>query len=147
MKTLSQDMATLSAYEKIWRLKLSHAKTMTAAFHLHNRQAKRELKVYANASKRIAGSGWGAGVKTLCTAALSLAYSTAEYYAPVWCRSAHTLLVDSVLNDALSIVIGCLRPTPTEHPPVLLSIQPAKPRRLGRHSPWPSVATWTQTIF
>ena len=47
-ETLSQDMATLSAYLKTWRLKLSHDNTMTAAFHLHNREAKRELKIYAN---------------------------------------------------------------------------------------------------
>ena len=47
-ETLSQDMATLSAYLKTWRLKLSHGKTVTVAFHLHRREAKRELKVYAN---------------------------------------------------------------------------------------------------
>ena len=35
-ETLSQDMATLSAYFKTWRLKLSCAKTVTAAFLLHN---------------------------------------------------------------------------------------------------------------
>ena len=47
-RTLSEDMNTLSAYLQTWRLKLSHAKTVTAAFHLHNRQAKRELRVYNN---------------------------------------------------------------------------------------------------
>ena len=46
--TLSQDMSTLSAYLHTWRLKLSHTKTVTAAFHLNNREAKRELKVYNN---------------------------------------------------------------------------------------------------
>ena len=45
---LSQDMSTLSAYLQTWRLKLSHTKTVTAAFHLNNREAKRELKVYNN---------------------------------------------------------------------------------------------------
>ena len=62
---------------------------------------------------------------------MSPVYSTAEYCAPVWCRSAHTRLIDSVLNDALRIVIGCLRPTPTDHLPVLSGIQPAELRRLG----------------
>ena len=38
-KTLSQDMSTLSAYLQTWRLKLSHNKTVTAAFHLNNREA------------------------------------------------------------------------------------------------------------
>ena len=46
--TLSQDMSTLSAYLQTWRLKLSHTKTVTAAFHLNNREAKRELNVYNN---------------------------------------------------------------------------------------------------
>ena len=46
--TLSQDMCTLSAYLQTWRLKLSHTKTVTAAFNLNNREAKRELKVYNN---------------------------------------------------------------------------------------------------
>ena len=77
------------------------------------------------------GSGWGAGAKTLRIATLSLVYSTAEYCAPVWCRSAHTRLIDSVLNDALRIVTGCLHPTPTDHLPVLSGIQPAELRRMG----------------
>ena len=76
------------------------------------------------------GSGWGAGVKTLCIATLSLVYSAAEYCTPVWCRSAHTCIIDSVLNDALRIVTGCLCPTPTDHLHVLSGIQPAELRRL-----------------
>ena len=168
--TLSQDMSTLSAYLQTWRLKLSHTKTVTTAFHLNNREAKRELKVYNNSRllpfcptptylgvkldrsltfrhhlvalrkklssrvtllRRLVGSGWGAGAKTLRIATLSLVYSTAEYCAPVWCRSAHTRLIDSVLNDALRMVTGCLRLTPTDHLPVLSGIQPAELRRLG----------------
>ena len=46
--TLSQDMTTLSAYLQTGRLKLSNMKTVTAAFHLNNREAKRELNVYNN---------------------------------------------------------------------------------------------------
>ena len=77
------------------------------------------------------GSGWGEGAKTLRIATLSLVYSTAEYCAPVWCRSAHTRLIDNVLNGALRIVTGYLRPTPTDHLPVLSGIQPAELRRMG----------------
>ena len=77
------------------------------------------------------GSGWGAGAKTLRIATLCLVYSTAEYCAPVWCRSAHFRLIDSVLNDTLRIVTGCLRPTPTDHLPILSGIQPAELRRMG----------------
>ena len=36
--TLSQDMSTLSVYLQTWRLKLSHNKTVKAAFHLNNRE-------------------------------------------------------------------------------------------------------------
>ena len=163
-------MSTLSAYLQTWRLKLSHTKTVTAAFYLNNREAKRELKVYSNGRllpfcptpiylgvkldrlltfrhhlvvlrkklsshvtllRRLVGSGWGAGAKTLRIATLSLVYSTAEYCAPVWCRSAYTRLIDSVLNDALSIVTGCLRPTSTGRLPIFSGIQPAELRRLG----------------
>ena len=168
--TLSQDMSTLSSYLQTWRLKLSHTKTVTAAFYLNNREAKRELKIYNNDRllpfcptptylgvkleklltfchhlvalrkklssrvtllRRLVGSGWGAGAKTLRIAALSLVYLTAEYCAPVWCRSAHTRLIDNVLNDALRIVTGCLRPTPTDHLLILSDIQPAELRRMG----------------
>ena len=151
-------------------MKLSHTKTVTAAFHLNNREAKHELKVYNNDRllsfcpiltcfgvkldksltfryhlvalrkklslritllRRFVGSGWGAGAKTLRIATLSLVYSTAEQCAPVWCRSAHTRLIDSALNDALRIVTGCLRPTPMDHLPVLSGIQPAELHRMG----------------
>ena len=47
-RTLSEDMTTLSAYFQTWQPKLSHAKAVTAAFHLHNRETKRELKVENN---------------------------------------------------------------------------------------------------
>ena len=146
---------------------LSHTKTVTAAFHLNNREAKRELKVYNNGRllpfcptptylgvkldwtsltfrhhlvalrkklssrvtllRRLVGSGWGASAKTLRTAVLSLVYSTAEYCAAIWCRSAYTRLV---LNDALHRVTRCLRPTPTDHLPMVSNIQPAEFCRL-----------------
>ena len=77
------------------------------------------------------GSGWGAGAKTLCTATLSLVYSAAEYCAPVWCHSAHTRLIDSVLNNVMSMVTGCLRPTPMDHLPVVSGIQPAELCQMG----------------
>ena len=46
--TLSQDMSTLLAYLQTGRLKLIYTKTVTAAFHLNNQEAKRELKVFNN---------------------------------------------------------------------------------------------------
>ena len=76
--------------------------------------------------RRFVGSGWDTGAKTLRIAALSLVHSTAEYCAPVWCHSAHTRLIDNVLNNILLIVTESLRPTPTDHLPVLSGIQPAE---------------------
>ena len=79
----------------------------------------------------LSGSGWGAGETTLRTATLALVHSTVEYYAPVWCRSAHTRLIDHAIKDALRIVTGCLRPTPADNLPILAGIQPAEARRIG----------------
>jgi len=58
-------------------------------------------------------------------------HSTAEYCAPVWCRSVHTRLIDPAVNDALRIVTGCLRLTPADNLPILAGIQPAELRRHG----------------
>ena len=45
---LTKDMATEGEYLQTWKLKLSTTKTMSAAFHLKNKEAKRELKVKYN---------------------------------------------------------------------------------------------------
>jgi len=79
----------------------------------------------------LAGFGWGAGATTLRTATLVLVHSTAEYCAHVWCRSAHTCLIDSVINDALRTETGYLRPRPTENLLILAGIQPAEFRHDG----------------
>ena len=113
-------------YAMIW-VKLDRSLT----FRHHLVALRKKISSCVTLLRRLVGSGWGAGTKTLRIATLSLVYSTAEYCAPVWCRSAHTRLIDSVLNDALRIVTGCLRPTPTDHLPILSSIQPAELRRMG----------------
>ena len=92
---------------------------------------RKKLSLRVTLLRRLVGSGWGAGAKTLRIATLSLVYSAAEYSTPVWCRSAHTCLIDSVLNDALHMVTGCLRPTPTDHLPVLSGIKPVELCRMG----------------
>ena len=80
--------------------------------------------------RRFAGSGWGAGAKTLCISALSLVYFTAVYCAPACCRSTHTRLIDNILNDAFRIVTRCSHPPSPEDLPFLAGIQPAELRRL-----------------
>ena len=92
---------------------------------------RKKLSSRVTLLRQLVGSGWGAGTKTLRIATLSLVYLTAEYCAPVWCLNAYTRLIDSVLNDALRIVTGYLRPTPTDHLPVLSGNQPAELRRMG----------------
>ena len=100
-------------------------------FRHHLVALRKKLSSRITLLRRLVTSGWGAGAKTLRIATLSLVYSAAEYCAPVWCRSAHTRLIDSVLNDALRIVTRCLHPTPTDYLPVLSGIQPAELRRMG----------------
>ena len=183
--TLSQDMSTLSAYLQIWRLELSHTKTVTAAFHLNTREAKRELKVYNNDRllpfcpiptylgvkldrsltfrhhlvavrkklsscvtllRLLGGSGWGAGAKKLRIAILSLVYSAAEYCAPVWCRSAHTRLIDGVLNDALGMLLYAY--VPLQRTTYLYS-QASSQMSFAEwepHTPWLTVDLWTPII-
>ena len=99
-------------------------------FRHHLEALRKKLSTRVALLRRLEGSGWDAGAKTLCISALSLVYSTAEYCVPVWCRSTHTRLIDSILN-VLRIVTGWLRPTPTEDLPVLAGIQPAELRRSG----------------
>ena len=101
----------------------------------HHLALRKKLFPRVTLLRRLVGSGWVAGAKTLRIATLSLVYSIAEYCAPVWCRSAHTRLIDSVLNDALRIVIGCLRPT------YLYSQAPSQLSFADweRHSPWLTV--------
>ena len=72
----------------------------------HNLEAlSKKLSTRVALLRRLAGSGWSAGPKTLCISAFSLVYSTTEYCAPVWCRSTHTCLIDSILNDALALAL------------------------------------------
>jgi len=167
---LSKDIETVGECLQTWKLMLSTTKAVLAAFHLNNKEAKRELEVNFNKEtlpfcskptqlgvnldrtltyrrhvksfrknltsriallRRLAGYGWGTGATTLRTATLALVHLTADYCAPVLCRSAHTHLIHPAINDALRTVTGCMRPTPAENLPNLAGIQPAELRRKG----------------
>ena len=65
----------------------------------------------------------------LRTATLAFVHSTAEYCAPVWCRSAHNRLMDKPINDTLRKVTACLRSIPADNLFVLAGIQPTELRR------------------
>ena len=45
---LNKDMTILVDYLQKWRLQLSIGKTVSAAYHLNNREAKRELDVFVD---------------------------------------------------------------------------------------------------
>ena len=100
-------------------------------FRKHLLATRKKLNTRVSLLRRLVGSGWGAGARTLRTAALALVYSTAEYCAPVWARSAHSKQLDVPINEALRVITGCLRPTPVELLPILAGIQPAELRRQG----------------
>jgi len=91
-------------------------------YRRHLESLRKKLTSRVALLRRLAGSGWGAGATTLRIATLALVHSTTEYCAPVWCRSAHTRLIDPAINDALRIVTRCLRPTPADNLPILAGI-------------------------
>ena len=126
--TLSQDMTALSVYLQTWRLKLSHTKTVTTACHLNNREAKRELKIFNN-GKLLPYCPTPTYLGVKLDRSLTFRHHLEALRKKL--SSAHTRLIDSVLNDALCIVTGCLRPTPTDYLPILAGIQPAELRRRG----------------
>jgi len=100
-------------------------------YRRHLESLRKKLTSRVALLRRLSGSGWGAGATTLRTATLALVHSTAEYCIPVWCRSAHTRLIDPAIHDPLRIVTGCLRPTPADNLPILPGIQPAELRCKG----------------
>jgi hypothetical protein len=102
-------------------------RSLTYRAHLSKLAAK--VKTRNNLLNRLAGSTWGAGANTLRSTALALSYSTAEYCAPVWARSAHTNMVDVQLNCTMRTISGTIRSTPLPWLSVLCNIAPAHIRR------------------
>lgn len=102
-------------------------RTLTFRQHLENLSAKTSARVAL--IRRLAGTTWGASTKTLRTSTQALVFSSAEYCAPVWCRSSHTNKLDTALNNALRTVSGCLRATPVNQLPILAGIAPPTLRR------------------
>ena len=101
----------------------------TLPYRDHLTALRRKVMARFALIRRLAGTSWGASIPTLRTSTLALVYAPAEYCAPVWCRSAHTRLVDVSLNAALRTITGCLRSTQVEQLPVLAEIAPPALRR------------------
>ena len=92
-------------------------------------QTKMKVATRNNLLKKLANSRWGTNARTIRTTALALCYSTAEYAAPVWERSAYAHLLNPELNQACRAITGCLRPTNVENLYLLAGIAPPKIRR------------------
>lgn len=90
-----------------------------------------------NLIRKLVGTNWGANGNVLRTSVLSLVYSTAEYAAPVWYKSAHTNKVDVELNIAMRTITGAVDSTPLPWLHVNSNIAPPHLRRnLAAHNQW-----------
>ena len=101
--------------------------TLTFRQHLEKMSAKTTSLV--SLIRRLAGTTWGAAMKTLRISTQALVFSTAENCAPVWCRSPHTKKLGVVLNNSLRTVSESLHATLVNHLPILSGISRAVLRR------------------
>ena len=102
-------------------------RTLSYKTHIHN--TKMKVATRNNLLKKLANSRWGTNARTIRTTAVALCYSTAEYAAPVWERSAYAHLLNPELNQACRAITGCLRPTNVENLYLLAGIAPPEIRR------------------
>ena len=102
-------------------------RSLTFGPHLKNTANKTSKRI--NLIRKLCSLDWGAIFTTLRTSVLALVYSTAEYAAAAWSHSVHTKSVDVALNEAMRIISGTMKPTPTVMLPVLSGIHPPKVRR------------------
>ncbi|KAI8511926.1 hypothetical protein Bbelb_110260 [Branchiostoma belcheri] len=101
----------------------------TLSYKTHILNTKLKVGARNNILRKLANTKWGADASTVRATALGLCFSTAEYAAPVWCRSAHTTKLDTALNSACRAVSGCLRPTRVDDLYLLCGIAPPHIRR------------------
>ena len=79
-------------------------RSLTYKTHL----TKLKCKVSAGVvlARRLASTNWGASFCTLKTSVMALAFSVAEYCAPVWTRNDHICCLDVPLHDDIRLVPG-----------------------------------------
>ena len=102
-------------------------RTLSYKTHIHN--TKMKVATRNNLLKKLANPRWGTNARTIRTTALALCYSTAEYAAPVWERSAYAHLLNPELNQACRAITGCLKPTNVDKLYLLAGIAPPEIRR------------------
>ncbi|XP_042856735.1 uncharacterized protein LOC122243293, partial [Penaeus japonicus] len=101
----------------------------TLSFRAHVEKVRIKLSPRCNVITLLANSSWGADPQTLRTTSLALCYSTAEYCAAVWCRSAHAHRVNAELIRACRTITGNLKTTPLPALYRLSGISPPEVRR------------------
>ena len=97
-------------------------------FHNYLKKTSEIVRTYNNLLSKLAGSTWRVNTKTLQTSALALCYFTAEYWAPIWCRSSHMKLVDVQLNSTMHIIPGTLQPITLLWLPATVAASPMQHR-------------------
>ena len=102
-------------------------RTLSYKTHIHNTKLK--VATRNNLLNKLTYSRWGTNARTIRTTALALCYSTAEYAAPVWERSAYAHLLNPELNQACRAITGCLKPTNVDNLYFLAGIAPPEIRR------------------
>ena len=90
---------------------------------------KMKVATRNNLLKKLANYRWGTNARTIRTTAIASCYSTAEYVASVWDRSAYVHLLNPELNQACRAITGCLKPTNVENLYLLAAIFPPEIRR------------------
>ena len=103
----------------------------TLSFKEHVAKLRKKISSRNNLLGTLANSSWGADPNTLRSSAMALCYSTAEYCAEVWARSAHASKIDPELNKACRVVTGNLRATPLSSLYRLAGVAPPNIRRLA----------------
>ena len=113
MLEVAVERHTFSASAEPTYLGVNLDRALTYCRYLESQRKKLTTRV--RLQRRLAGSSWGRSATTLRTATLALVHSAAEYCALVWCRNAHTCLIDKPINGTFRIPTECLRPTPTDN--------------------------------
>ena len=96
----------------------------TLSFTSHIDKLRKKISPRNNLIGILANSSWAADPHSLRSTSLALCYSTAEYCAAVWCRSAHAHRVNVELNKACRTMTGTLKSTP---PPALYRLSGISP--------------------
>ena len=105
----------------------------TLEFCRHLESLHRKLTLRVVLVRRLVKSSLGAVKESYAQQPLALILFTTEYCGPAWCRSNHTSFIDKLINDALRMVIDCLRHNATNSLLVLAEKKPANVRQKTSH--------------